>query len=192
MDGLETVNIIRKSMSLTTPVIALTANAFKEERDRCIEAGMNDYVTKPFDESTLLGAIVKNLPGLEMMIHHQAEIISGPAKKGKLYDLSYLKEYSNGDPEFIKKLIQLFLEIVPETVREIRTGWENGDHKTVYGAAHRVKPTIEYFNIAEIKQDIKELELQARSEEFSRETESMIDHIESILMQVTDDLKNEL
>ncbi|MGB0806238.1 MAG: response regulator [Salibacteraceae bacterium] len=48
MDGLEATRKIRKDLNLDTPIIALTANAIKGEREKCIKAGMNDYISKPF------------------------------------------------------------------------------------------------------------------------------------------------
>jgi CheY-like chemotaxis protein len=50
MDGYETTRIIRTDFKLSTPIIALTANAFKTEIEKCKNAGMTDYVTKPFEK----------------------------------------------------------------------------------------------------------------------------------------------
>lgn len=49
MDGYEAASFIRRQLHLAVPIIAMTATSFKEEKDRCIEAGMNDYLTKPLD-----------------------------------------------------------------------------------------------------------------------------------------------
>ena len=59
MDGIEATKVIRKELKLSTPIIALTANAFKTKLKECKEAGMNDYVIKPFQEKVLLQTIVK-------------------------------------------------------------------------------------------------------------------------------------
>jgi CheY-like chemotaxis protein len=61
MDGIEATRIIRSKLKIYTPIIALTANAFKTEIEKCKKAGMNDYVTKPFEENILLETIAKNL-----------------------------------------------------------------------------------------------------------------------------------
>ena len=63
MDGLQATRIIRADAALaTTPVIALTASASGEERERCLEAGMNDFVSKPFKPHNLYTTIAKWLP----------------------------------------------------------------------------------------------------------------------------------
>ncbi len=61
MDGIETTLKIRNEMHLDIPIIALTANAFKDDAQRCIESGMNDVVTKPFEPSVLYNKILKQM-----------------------------------------------------------------------------------------------------------------------------------
>ena len=59
MDGLEATRIIRKHINKKVPIIALTANEIKEEKNRCVQAGMNDFLMKPFDEKDLVSIIDK-------------------------------------------------------------------------------------------------------------------------------------
>ncbi len=59
LDGISATQILRKEISKTIPVIALTAHALKSEESRCIEAGMNDFISKPFTEQKLLQTILK-------------------------------------------------------------------------------------------------------------------------------------
>jgi hypothetical protein len=60
MDGLETARQLRKLPGYAkTPILAMTANAFDEDRARCIEAGMDDFVTKPFEPARLLECLLK-------------------------------------------------------------------------------------------------------------------------------------
>jgi CheY-like chemotaxis protein len=59
MDGLEATRIIRKHINKKVPIIALTANEIKLEKDRCVQAGMNDFLMKPFDEKALVSIINK-------------------------------------------------------------------------------------------------------------------------------------
>jgi CheY-like chemotaxis protein len=53
MDGVEATRIIRNQLNIKTPIIALTANAFKHDIDNYMSIGMNDYVIKPYDENDL-------------------------------------------------------------------------------------------------------------------------------------------
>jgi CheY-like chemotaxis protein len=61
MDGLEATVKIRNEMLLDIPIIALTANAFKDDAQRCLDSGMNDVVTKPFEPSVLYNKILKQI-----------------------------------------------------------------------------------------------------------------------------------
>lgn len=60
MDGLEATRQIRKLPDrVNLPIIAMTANAFSEDRNRCLEAGMNDFITKPIDPDCLFVNVLK-------------------------------------------------------------------------------------------------------------------------------------
>ena len=73
MDGYAATRLIRVMPDRQSlPIIAMTANAQKEDRDRCIEAGMNDYVTKPIDPDTLFGVLKK----------YRASMLNGPLSGG--------------------------------------------------------------------------------------------------------------
>lgn len=61
MDGIEATHIIRKIISATLPVIALTANVMPEDKEKLLAAGMNDFISKPFAESDLIGALLRSI-----------------------------------------------------------------------------------------------------------------------------------
>jgi signal transduction histidine kinase/CheY-like chemotaxis protein len=63
MDGYEAIKKIRHELELSTPVIAMTANAMAGEYEKCISSGMSDYITKPFKAETLYAAIARLLEG---------------------------------------------------------------------------------------------------------------------------------
>jgi signal transduction histidine kinase/CheY-like chemotaxis protein len=62
MDGITATIELRTKMNFTKPIIALSANAFVEDRDRCFKAGMNDFLSKPIDKQSLLSTIKRHLP----------------------------------------------------------------------------------------------------------------------------------
>jgi CheY-like chemotaxis protein len=60
-DGFQSTHRIRNIMKLKTPIVALTANALENERLSCLEAGMNDYLSKPYTPDDLYNIILKNI-----------------------------------------------------------------------------------------------------------------------------------
>ena len=65
MDGYEATKMIRNELKLKVPIIALTANAIKGDDQKCLEAGMQGYLSKPYSPNQLYEAIIKNIPNTE-------------------------------------------------------------------------------------------------------------------------------
>jgi PAS domain S-box-containing protein len=177
MGGLESTKYIRSNLGLETPIIALTANAFKSEIERCIEAGINDYIIKPFEERILLSTILKNLSSSEPT----ADITELPtsAATEKLYDLGYIIELSRGNKDFVRKMINVFCEQIPDFTSQMMKAWQSGDYITMKKVAHLIKPSLANFRIISLSDNIKAIE-------GFDETMEQDDNIESQIYQVID------
>lgn len=184
MDGIEATKIIRNELKINTPIIALTANALKKEIDYCLTIGFNDYIIKPFDESTFFNTILKNInaPKSEIILENKSEetIISDD----KLYSLEKLIEASRGNDWFVEKMVNVFIEQTNSAVVAIRNAYNVKDHKTIKEIAHRIKPSIDNMCINSIKTDIRELERVAIEEPNSPALNYLIEKIEDILKRV--------
>jgi len=153
MDGLEATRTIRATGN-KIPIIALTANAIKGESDRCKAAGMNDYISKPFEEEKLI----------TVMAYWIQEKMKAPAIENinedmetRLYDLSQLRQVSP-DPAFINQMITLFIEEASASVDEIVAAKDKNDLETVRTVAHRVKPSIDSMGITSLYKVIRTIE----------------------------------
>jgi len=187
MGGLEATRIIREEMKLQIPVIALTANAFKAEFERCISAGMNDYIVKPFEENTLLGVILKNI-NMSDKNPDEANGSEATETEMKLYNLEAIVKMSRGNQEFISKIVRIFVDETPVAVSQIRKALTEGDFNTLRSVAHRIKPNIENFGVAVLTQDIRKIEALAMEGVATSELETMIDNLEKIIKKVVNDL----
>ena len=99
-------------MAISTPIIALTANAFKRDIDLYLSIGMNDYVTKPFEENVLFNTIANTL-NIKTKTPTLTNILqSKPSNETPLYDLTNIKTLSRGDQSFVNKMIEIFVEDV--------------------------------------------------------------------------------
>lgn len=159
LNGLDATRIIRQDVNQFVPIIALTANAIKGEAEKCLKAGMNDYISKPFEEEELINAIARWLgEGPESFTPHQTSAMENtPAVP--LYDLKKLENIAQHNQSFILKMVTLFSRQAPADVHEIETAFEKEDYQTVRSVAHRMKPSIDNMGIVSLHDLIREIEL---------------------------------
>jgi len=163
MDGIEATVKIREELKLQTPVIALTASAFKSEVYRCRSAGMNDYITKPFEEFDLIETISRHIVRQEGIAGGL-----GPRENEKLYTLKNLESISRGNAEFIEKMVRVFIDQIQEVVPNAEKAISSGDFPALSQIMHKIRPSIESMGIFSIIEDIKVLE-QISSEDKDKE-----------------------
>ncbi len=191
MGGIEATKIIREELKITVPIIALTAHSFKAEIDRCLEAGMNDYIIKPFEENTLMSVLVRNIkeaPGFSPKKVEDNKNDNDNISTAKLYNLDAIVKMSRGNRDFINRIIQVFIEQTPEAVDEIKTAWEKKDMDTIRKLAHKMKPNLDNFGISDLKKDIRIIESMAEEGTVSQELDEKIKKLDSIVKSVVNDL----
>ena len=191
MDGLEATRVIREEMKSNIPIIALTANAFKAEMDRCLAAGMNDYITKPFDENVLLEAILRLLH-MEVQpipeVKRQTEAVEG----GSLYNLDDIRQFSRGNPDFVKNMIRLFIRDIPAAVEIIRQAWYSNEMETVWKTAHKIRPTLGQYGLVKLMKDAQFIEEKLKEGVLAPEIEEMILKLHEMVGRVAKELEKEL
>jgi YesN/AraC family two-component response regulator len=195
MGGFEATQIIRQQLKLATPIIALTANAFKNEIEKCMEIGMNDYVTKPFEEVQLLKVLQKYTGeiGLNDKIKN-FDKDDTPHIEQSLYNLTLLKQLSRGDAEFINEMVRLFCESIPEALQILVDSSERNDYKTLKFTAHKIKPAIQNLGVTLVAQDIlflEKLEVQNMNHHKVLETVNKVKEILTTVVQELSSIKRE-
>lgn len=187
MDGIEATTIIRNEMKLSTPIIALTANAFKTEIEKCRLAGMDDYITKPFDENVMIEIIAKRVTA------HRLTKAKETVVESKLYNLDSLHDLSKGDANFIDSMLEMFVEQTQSVLEKIEDKIENNDFTEVYQLIHEIKPSIEIFGINSITDKVKELERLAKESDDKELIRSLFKSVKSTLEEVVVQMqKNEM
>lgn len=190
MDGFETARYIRNQLSLNIPIIAITANVINREECRCIEAGMNGFISKPYSESELVNTIVRCISPLTSGSHTE---LSCPASSAHaLYDLSYLESVCKGNLDLLKKMLRVFVEQTPLAVSEIKLARDKHDFNTIYAVAHRIKPDIDNLNIISLKEEIRKIEVCAMQKQNGAVLQALILNLDQTITQVVRDLKTKM
>ena len=155
LDGLEATRIIRSGETDAPnpgiPVIAMTAHAMKGDRDRCLEAGMDDYVTKPIDPARLLAVLEKWLspePAVELSIAPAPAApaeepapaqVPGASPDPPVFVRERLMDMLAGDGDAAREVLDQYLENAPEQLARIADCLARGDAAQAGREAHTLK-----------------------------------------------------
>jgi PAS domain S-box-containing protein len=166
MDGLEATRRIRQREQEAgnghVPIIAMTAHALKGDRERCLAAGMDEYVSKPIRERQLIAAM-RAVLGERCGLPAQpdpAVAVPGPQA---VIDWQAALETCGGDHALLRDIVEAFLEEHPRRIEEIRQGIENQDYELLHRAAHTVKGSMRYFSAQGVLERAQALELLGAS-----------------------------
>jgi len=187
MNGLVATSIIRNELKSSIPVIALTANAIRGENEKCFNAGMNDYLSKPFEENQLIQIVARWLDARE--VGNAVAIL--PENAIPLYDLTKLNDIARGNKAFINKMLLLFIEQVPAAVTEIKQAFAAGDLSKVKLVVHRIKPSVDSLGIISIKEDIRNIELNTAELQAAGQLEKLISKLDSVISEVVIELEKQ-
>ena len=150
MDGFEATAVIRdpesKVLNHKVPVIAMTANAMKGDREQCIKAGMDDYLPKPVKKEDLSTVLEKWLKPDAPEQHAGDTSAEAPAEKTNdpqgtlsLFDKAELLDNFDGDADIIKSILNDALTIIPKDVESLQEFCRGGDIQAIRQQAHNIK-----------------------------------------------------
>ena len=140
MDGLQATRAIRSADGATrhTPIVALSANALPEHVAQCLNAGMDDFLSKPIDVSRLREVVAMHgAADRKCEITHSQRVTALPAAPP--IDLQHLRRLSDDDAGFMSELILLFLDSATAVLNEIRLAHASSDRAAIARAAHKLK-----------------------------------------------------
>jgi len=204
MDGIEATQRIRKfpdPVKANIPIIALTANALKGDSEKYLAAGMSDYLAKPFDEARLFRVISRNLSRLQTPVEAPAPIAAHTHNNNtsnmipgnsRLYDLSMVQSVSGGDENFIKKMVALFIETVPQNMQDLKNALNEENWDQVGKTAHKLKSTIDSMGIKSIRQEIRTVEANARQKEGLDVVPGLVATVDNVIKECIGQLQAEV
>ncbi|MBF0449862.1 MAG: response regulator [Candidatus Magnetomorum sp.] len=167
MDGIEATTLIRKGeyqvKNSNIPIIAITANAMTQDRDKCMSAGMNDYVAKPFKPEILKQKIEQFL-GKGQSKESKSSKKNRTSIPSRYYDKKSLLDRIDGDMGLFQQLIKLFVQEVPRQINQIKQAIKEHDAERITLYAHTIKGSAYNIRAMELKQVAFDIEQAAKSE----------------------------
>lgn len=165
MGGLEATQWLRQ-INCNTPIVMLTANALKQDRERCIAAGANDYLTKPVDLHRFYNVLEKYLVDEKPVIASNA----------------YIDEELLNDPEF-QLLVRQFISGLPEIIESIKSATREHDWETVESLSHKLKGVGGNYGYPNLSKIAKSINDDVRNEVFDQ-VENLISQLDKECHQI--------
>jgi PAS domain S-box-containing protein len=142
VDGLEATKYIRNELKMIIPIIGLSANAMREEVEICKQAGMNDYLVKPYSERVLV----------EIMKKWSTEVMATESKKdgnevAEELDLSVLKQYVGNDIDALRDVVTGYLKHLPPQLDRLELALVGSDVLALRHELHQLKASMEIIGV---------------------------------------------
>ncbi len=200
MNGYMATEHIRKNLQEPQkhiPILAMTAHATSSEKEKCLAAGMNDYVSKPFDPIEVKNKIIElsgKLNSIEPVKSNQSDQNSSESRCSvqKLTNLTFLNEMSGGNAEFIREFLTLFLNNIPLSVNELEEGLKARDYEKIRTSAHKMKPSLNYVGLKDTYETVANLEKYAKEQIHLEDFPEMITKISDACAIACIELENDL
>jgi HPt (histidine-containing phosphotransfer) domain-containing protein len=120
----------------------MTAHAMKGDREKCLEAGMDDYIAKPLHKQELLQVLHEQTARKTLAIEKPPAPACAPISLGDELDIEAALRLMGGDEELFYELCRLFLQECPGLIDPVRTAVAQGDSTAIYRAAHKLKGSL--------------------------------------------------
>ena len=153
MDGVAASIAIRNELNSNVPIIALTANALESEKEKCWQAGMNEYITKPYNPNYLLEKII-------FLIENAA---SAEEQNSEHVSLESLSELMNGSKEQIIQMTTVFLDQIERHFNELKFALNENNLTEISHITHKLKSSFKLFGLNKTGGLLERIEQKAKT-----------------------------
>lgn len=165
MDGIEATKTIRK-MGVDTPIIAMTAHTMQEDRDKCFNVGMNEYITKPIEPIKILEVFEKFLNDISTPLPHSKKGTQTDKLLDKLLDKEKLLERLLGDEQLLTEMIEEFLTVMPSYLDELENALSDKNTDTIAQKAHKIKGAMANMSAESMRAIAEKIELAGKNGDY--------------------------
>ncbi|HRO42627.1 MAG TPA: ATP-binding protein [Flavipsychrobacter sp.] len=174
VDGYKATRYIRQVMKSDIPIIAMTADALKGEEDKCIVAGMNGYISKPFEPRDLYNLIAS-------FTGHRDQVVSPnvllDANDG-IVDFSFLQEIADNDSAYMHEVLDIFISTMPVGLAQLSSLInDTEDFESIAKQAHFLKSSVGIVKIRGMFDQLAKIELMAKQGQGLNEIRNIIKEI---------------
>lgn len=194
MDGFEATAQIRQQLN-KIPIIALTANATEDDRTQCLNAGMDDFLSKPYTLDQLQQKILQWLPqekGNPMNTEKSKSMAIKPDSSTvpvlNPVRLEQIRELDpTGESNLLQKILQAFLDSADNSLQQLELAILHNDTESLRQSAHTLKSSSGNIGAESLSAIFKQLEIDGRSGELTRAKalqENMRSHYQSVVAEI--------
>jgi signal transduction histidine kinase/CheY-like chemotaxis protein len=168
MDGITTTQKIRASEVNSCshiPIIAVTAHAMSGDRERCVAAGMDGYITKPINGRALeetIATVLLGQHGTKSGTSSETTEQDVSLDTTPTWDIAQTLEMLGGDEKLFGEVVEIFMEECPKQMNILRHAIVYGDSAEIERIAHGLKGELGYLGISKVSQKAGELETMGR------------------------------
>lgn len=166
MDGVQATRLLREQ-GYDKPIVALTANAMQKDKDLCIQAGCDDFVTKPLDVGIFYQVLKKYLTTEHADLDKETPIVS-----------NLLEE----EPDLVE-MVRYFIKTLPDDIDKIKQAASEGDWSTVRNLSHQLKGRGGGFGYPIVTEVASKIEFQLASENYPS-VKSLVSELNSICERI--------
>jgi two-component system, sensor histidine kinase and response regulator len=152
--------------SKRVPIIAMTAHALKGDREKCLNAGMNDYIAKPIHPKKLCDMIEKWLN--ETQKAHEAKIVHESLPIDNIFDKNSFLERLLGDEDLAKEIIEGFIEDSLCQIGMIKEAFDNKDTDVIHRQAHALKGAAANISATALKELLYQIEIAGKTKDLTK------------------------
>ena len=171
MNGFQATVYIRQKLKLHTPIIAMTASALKNEEVKCLQLGMDEYLTKPFAPEELFKLLAKYFD--DKKIEEVKIATAHVAEKPPSYSLDFISVKKK--PEVIAHVLNIILLEAPKLLQEISNAITNEDWKIARDKAHKLKSSIGLLQARDLLEILDKIEIYSDQKSKHEELPALIE-----------------